>query len=83
MVLAGKRWFFMFFLVFWPSSQLQVKEETGEVPGNGEALEGMVEVSPEAQEGGGVVERYPEATPQDVGLTTVPCCPGDPLQGLL
>ena len=60
-----------------------MKAETGEVPGNGEALEGMVEVSPEAQEGGGVVERYPEATPQDVGLTTVPCCPGDPLQGLL
>ena len=50
MVLAGKRWFFMFFLVFWPSSQLQVKEETGEVPGNGEALEGMVELSLEAQD---------------------------------
>ena len=73
----------MFFLVFWPSSPLQVKEETGEVPGNGEALGGMAEVSPEAQEGGGVVERYPEANPQDVGLTTVPSCPGDPLQGLL
>ena len=75
--------FLCFSWFFGRLPQLQVKEETGEVPGNGEALEGMVEVSPEAQEGGGVVERYPEATPQDVGLTTVPCCPGDPLQGLL
>ena len=75
--------FLCFSWFFGRLPQLQVKEETGEVPGNGEALGGMAEVSPEGQEGGGVVERYPEANPQDVGLTTVPSCPGDPLQGLL
>ena len=73
----------MFFLFFWPTSITGEGGNGCEVPGNGEALEGMVEVSPEAQEGGGVVERYPEATPQDVGLTTLPCCPEDPLQCLL
>ena len=60
-----------------------MKEETGEVPGNGEALEGMVEVSPEAQEGGGGVGKFPQATPPDGGLKALPCCPELPLLCLL
>ena len=51
--------------------------------GNGEALEDVVELSPEAQEGGGGVGKFPKATPPDGGLTALPCCPEDPLQCLL
>ena len=77
MVFYVKSWF------FGRLPQFQVKEETGEVPGNGEALEDMVELSPEAQEGGGGVGKFPKATPPDGGLTALPCCPEDPLQCLL
>ena len=51
--------------------------------GNGEALEDVVELSPEAQEGGGGMEKFPQATPPDGGLKALPCCPELPLLCLL
>ena len=81
--LAGKRWFILVFLVFWPTSITGEGGNGCEVPRNEEALGGMAEVSPKEQEVEDVVERYPKSNPQDVGLRTVPSGPGDPLKGLL
>ena len=82
--LAGKRWFLKSspgFLAVFPI--FRCRRKPVKFLGNGEALEVVVELSPEAQEGGGGVGKFSQATPPDGGLTALPCCPEDPLLCLL
>ena len=51
--------------------------------GNGEALEDVVELSPEAQEGEGGVGKFPQVIPPNRGLKALPCYPELPLLCLL
>ena len=73
MVIKVKSWF------FGRLPNFQVPEETGEVLGNGEALEAGVELSQEAQVEEGGVGRSPPAILPDGGLKVLPCYPELPL----